>query len=115
MADIKPLSCVCKFIIYISTIRDFGDRNEPLVNALRLAMLIISILWIVLVARGKTLYPRWMAIFSPIALLATIFIIYFYISPTLGAWLLPAAMNVVHVILFALSISVTRNLQKKDV
>lgn len=93
----------------------FGDHNEPLVNALRLAMLIVSVLWIVLVARGKTLYPRWMAIFSPIALLATIFIIYFYISPTLGAWLLPAAMNVVHVILFALSISVTRNLQKKPV
>jgi hypothetical protein len=45
----------------------FGDHNEPLVNALRLAMLIVSILWIVLIARGKTLYPRWMAIFSPIA------------------------------------------------
>ena len=90
----------------------FGDHNEPLVNALRLAMLIVSILWIVLIAKGKTLYPRWMAAFSPIALLATIFIIYFYISPTLGAWLLPAAMNLVHVILFALSILVVRKLQK---
>jgi len=91
----------------------FGEHNEPLVNALRLAMLIVSVLWITLITRGKTLYPRWMAIFSPIAMLGTIFAIYFYISPTLGAWLLPAAMNVVHVILFALSISVTRKLQKQ--
>ena len=92
----------------------FGEHNEPLVNALRLAMLIVSILWITLIIKGKTLYPRWMATFSPIAMLTTIFVTYFYISPTIGAWLLPAAMNVVHVILFALSISVTRKLQKQS-
>lgn len=91
----------------------FGEHNEPLVNALRLAMLIVSVLWIFLIAQGKTLYPRWIAVFSPIALLATIFIIYFYISPKLGAWLLPAAMNLVHMILFALSIFVVRKLQKE--
>lgn len=83
---------------------NFGEHNEPLVNVLRLAMLIVSVLWVALIVQGKTLYPRWMAAFSPIAMLATIFIIYFYISPSLGAWLLPAAMNVVHVILFGLSI-----------
>jgi nicotinamide riboside transporter PnuC len=90
----------------------FSEHNEPLVNTLRLAMLIISVLWVVLIAQGKTLYPRWVAIFSPIALLLTIFVIYFYISPALGVWLLPAAMNVVHVIIFALSIYVLRGLQK---
>ena len=52
-----------------------------------------------------------MALFSPILLLGTIFAIYFYVSPALGAWLLPAAMNVVHVILFALSISVASRLR----
>jgi hypothetical protein len=90
----------------------FSEHNEPLVNALRLAMLIVSVLWIVLISQGKTLYPRWVAIFSPIALLASIFVVYFYISPAIGAWLLPAAMNVVHVIIFALSIYIARGLQK---
>ena len=89
----------------------FAEHNEPLVNALRLAMLVVSVLWIALIAGGKTLYPRWMALFSPILLLGTIFAIYFYVSPALGAWLLPAAMNVVHVILFALSISVASRLR----
>ena len=89
----------------------FAEHNEPLVNALRLAMLVVSVLWIVLIAGGKTLYPRWMSLFSPILLLGTIFAIYFYVSPALGAWLLPAAMNVVHVILFALSISVASRLR----
>ena len=92
----------------------FSEHNEPLVNTLRLAMLIVSVLWVVLIAQGKTLYPRWVAIFSPIALLLTIFVIYFYISPALGVWLLPAAMNVVHVIIFALSIYVLRGLQKNS-
>ena len=81
----------------------FADHNEPLVNVLRLAMLIVSILWIVLVSRNKTLYPSWMAVFNPITLLAIIFATYFYISPALGAWLLPAAMNVVHIVIFSLS------------
>lgn len=87
----------------------FSEHNEPLVNALRLAMLVISLLWVVLISQGKTLYPRWVAIFSPIMLLITIFVIYFYISPVLGAWLLPAAMNVVHVVIFAVSIYVSQN------
>ena len=82
----------------------FAEHNEPLVNALRLAMLIVSVLWIILIAQGKTLYQKWVAIFSPIALLASIFVVYFYISPSIGAWLLPAAMNLVHLIVFALSI-----------
>ncbi|MFT5421937.1 MAG: hypothetical protein ACI9D5_002703 [Candidatus Endobugula sp.] len=91
----------------------FSEHNEPLVNALRIAMLVVSVLWVALISQGKTLYPRWVAIVSPIALLASIFVVYFYISPTLGAWLLPAAMNVVHVIIFSISIYVVSQLQKK--
>lgn len=86
----------------------FAEHNEPLVNALRIAMLVVSALWVVLILRGQTLYPRWMALFSPIVLLGLIFLIYFKISPSVGAWLLPVAMNVVHVIIFALSILVLR-------
>ena len=85
-------------------LEQFAFHNEPLVNALRLAMLIISVLWIWRILKEKTLYPRWMALFSPILLLGLIFATYFFIAPTLGAYLLPAAMNVVHVIIFALSI-----------
>jgi len=82
---------------------EFSAHNEPLVNVLRLAIVVISVLWIWRISIGQTLYPRWMAIFSPAVLLGLIFSLYF-LSPSIGVWLLPAAMNVVHVVLFALSL-----------
>ena len=47
----------------------FSEHNEPLVNVLRVAMLIVSILWIKLILSGKTPFPKWLAIFSPIVIL----------------------------------------------
>lgn len=82
---------------------DFGSHNEPLVNALRLAMVVVSIFWVWRIAIGKTLYPRWMAIFSPALILGLIFTAYFT-GLSAGVWLLPAAMNVVHLIIFSLSL-----------
>lgn len=82
---------------------DFGAHNEPLVNALRLAIVVVSILWIWRIAIGKTLFPRWAALFSPALILGVIFTIYFT-GLSAGIWLLPAAMNVVHLIVFSLSL-----------
>jgi hypothetical protein len=76
--------------------------NEPLVNVLRVAILIISAIWIVQIVRGQSRYPRWMAIFSPAALLVSIFALYGF-APYLGTWILPTAMNTAHFVLFALS------------
>lgn len=87
-----------------SLLANFSAHNEPLVNVLRVAMAGVSLLWIWRIAIGATLYPRWMAAVSPIALLATIFALYFFGPPALGAWLLPAAMNLAHALLFALSL-----------
>jgi len=82
---------------------DFGAHNEPLVNALRLAIVVVSIFWVWRIAIGKTLYPRWVAIFSPALMLGIIFTLYFT-GMSVGVWLLPAAMNVVHLIVFSLSL-----------
>jgi len=82
---------------------DFGMHNEPLVNALRLAMVVVSVLWVWRIVIGKTLYPRWVALFSPALILASIFTTYF-IGLNIGVWLLPAAMNVVHLIVFSISL-----------
>lgn len=81
--------------------------NEPLVNVLRVALLLWSIFWIWAVAKGRSTLPRWMAIPSPIAILATIFALYFTI-PAIGGLILPAAMNVTHVIIFGLALWLTR-------
>ncbi|MEL0630472.1 DUF6796 family protein [Psychromonas aquatilis] len=91
---------------------EFGLHNEPLVNALRLAMVVVSILWIWRIVLGKTLYPRWVALFSPAVILAAIFATYFT-GLSIGVWLLPAAMNLVHLIIFSISIYAAHRAYKK--
>ena len=93
---------------------DFSAHNEPLVYALRLAIVVVSVFWIWRISIGQTLYPRWMAIFSPAVLLALIFALYFS-GASAGVWLLPAAMNVVHFVLFSLSLYALRQARRRDV
>ncbi len=83
--------------------------NEPFVNVLRVAVLLWSIFWIWAIAAGRSALPRWMAIFSPLAILVSIFALYFTV-PNIGGYVLPAAMNVTHVIVFGLALLTTRRL-----
>ena len=92
---------------------DFGRHNEPLVNALRLAIVVVSIFWIWRIAIGKTLYPKWIALFSPALILGVIFTVYFT-GMSAGVWLLPAAMNVVHLIIFSLSLYALHKVNKAN-
>ena len=92
----------------------FAEHNEPLVNALRLAMVVVSIFWIWRISLGKTLYPRWVALFSPALILGLIFTTYFT-GLSIGVWLLPAAMNVVHLIIFSISLFSLRLAYKQSV
>jgi len=85
----------------------FSEHNEPFVNVLRLAMLIVSGLWIKMIISGRTNFPKWLAIFSPIVLLVIIFALYFF-KTTIGLYLLPVAMNVAHFIVFGLALITTR-------
>ena len=78
--------------------------HEPLVNALRLAILGFSALWTGLILAGRSTFPRWMAPFSPGLLLGAIFLIYF-MAPGIGWLVLPTAMNTAHATLFALSLA----------
>jgi len=55
-----------------------------------------------MVLTGKTLYPRWMAIFNPIVLLLLSFIL-FAIAPEIGKYTLPIALNMGYFIFFSLS------------
>lgn len=82
---------------------DISAHNEPLINIVRVLVLIISVLLVFAIATGKTSYPRWLIIFTPIVLLIQIFSLY-ALAPSIGVYVLPAAMNVAHFIFFAFSI-----------
>jgi hypothetical protein len=77
-------------------------HSETLLEVTRITTLVSSLAFIVLVLTGKTLYPRWMAIFNPILLLVSSFIL-FAIAPSIGKYTLPIALNVGYFIFFTLS------------
>lgn len=77
----------------------FSSLNEPLVNVLRAAMVVITMIWARAVWSGQTTLPKWMAFFSPLTFLVIIFGIYFAM-PKQGGLLLASAMNIAHALFF---------------
>jgi hypothetical protein len=86
--------------------------SESLVQGLRVIILLLSITFIVTILKGGTVYKKWMVFFNPIVLLLAVFAIYF-ISPAIGKYIAPIAMNVVHFILFSLSLYQLKLTQNK--
>ncbi len=75
---------------------------ENLLTVLRRLIFVISGLWIYLIYTGKTNYPKYMMIFSPIALLLLMFTT--LAVPTIGKYIVPIALNPAHFVLFSLSL-----------
>jgi hypothetical protein len=88
--------------LFSGLLNELSAHNEPLINIVRVLLLVISILMVCGIISGKTPYPRWMIIFTPIVILIQIFSLY-ALAPNIGVYLLPAAMNIAHVIFFAFS------------
>jgi len=88
---------------YLTGLYDF--RYETLLQVIRIAVLILSIIFVVLVARGRSHYPRWMALLNPILLIVASFAVYALV-PAIGMRYLPIALNVAFFILFAASITI---------
>lgn len=80
-------------------------RYETLLQVVRLTTLLLSVIFIVLILKGKTHYPKWMAFFNPILLIVVSFLIYLT-APQLGKHVMPIALNVAFFIVFSLSLLV---------
>lgn len=77
-------------------------HSETLLWVVRTTTLLTSLGYIAMVLTGKTLYPRWMAAFSPIVLLV-LSLLLFAVVPALGKYTLPIALNVGYFLFFTLS------------
>ena len=77
-------------------------HSESLLEVIRVTTLISSVAFIFMVLTGKTLYPRWMALFNPILLLLSSFIL-FAIAPEIGKYTLPIALNIGYFLFFLIS------------
>jgi len=87
---------------YDLIISNYSFLLESMVQFLRVFIFIVSLLWVYIILTSKTYYPKWMSIFNPFTLLIIIFMTIFI--PTIGKYLVPISMNVVHFIIFSLSL-----------
>ena len=82
-------------------------RYETLLQVIRFAVLILSIIFIWLTLTGRSHYPKWMAVLNPMLLIVASFVIY-VVAPSLGKYLMPIALNVAFAVFFITSISIAR-------
>ncbi|MBO1256742.1 hypothetical protein J3L16_13700 [Alteromonas sp. 5E99-2] len=78
-------------------------RYEVLLTVVRIAVLVLSIVFIWLTLTGRSNYPRWMAVFNPFVLILVSFAIYL-VAPEIGKHLMPIALNVAFFTFFLLSL-----------
>ncbi len=88
-------------ILHLIELYEF--RYETLLNVTRITTLILSFIFIWLTISGRSNYPRWMAIFSPVLLIIMSFVIWI-IVPVFGKHIMPIALNVAFFIFFSLSL-----------
>jgi hypothetical protein len=94
-----------------SLIEVYKTHAEILVKSLRIWIAAISILFMIPILKDNTIYPKWMAIFNPIVILLSVLVIY-KIAPIIGFIIGPIAMNVVHFMIFGLSLIIIITKQK---
>ena len=88
-------------------------RYENLLQLVRGAILVLSLVFIWLCLTGRTLYPRAMALLNPILLIVVSFVIFFTL-PALGKYMMPIALNVAFFIIFSVSLFIASRLNNKD-
>ncbi len=91
----------------------YRTRYESLLTVIRITTLVLSLVFLFLVLTGRSHYRRWQAIFCPIVLLLMNFAIY-AVSPSVGKYLMPIALNIAFGIFFLMSILQARTLGRRD-
>ncbi len=95
-------------VVYQDLLAHYTKHMEVLVQALRVIIATLSVVFAVAILKGGTYYKKWMAIFNPIVILILLVVIG-QLIPAIGKHMLPILMNVTHFIVFALSLYQLKN------
>lgn len=88
-------------------------RYETLLQAVRAAVLVLSVIFVWLCLTGRSQYPRAMAALNPILLIIVSFILFFTV-PAVGKFIMPIALNVAYFVMFSVSLAVASKLEIKN-
>ncbi len=103
IGNIVHLKGAINAVSYQNLIDHYTNNMEVLVQALRIIIALLSVVFAIAIIKGGTYYKKWMAIFNPIVILLILVFIGKMI-PSVGKHMLPILMNVTHFILFILSL-----------
>lgn len=75
-------------------VKQFNFYWKVLVIIMITEILFSSIIYVLLILKGKTLYPKWMAILNPICILFFTFLIILILPAPAGGYVAPTYMNI---------------------
>lgn len=78
-----------------------------------LEIMFCSVIYSVVVSKGKTLYPRWVAIFNPASMAAFTLPFVFLLPYPIGGYIAPACLNISTLLFFILTQNITSKRLKK--
>ncbi|MDF2539095.1 MAG: hypothetical protein K0S76_2116 [Herbinix sp.] len=79
-----------------------------LVATMLVEMIFASILYVILVLKGKSLFPKWMALCNPLFIILYVLPIIFALPAPIGGYVAPACLNLSTMVFVGLSIIVIR-------
>ena len=76
-------------------------------------LLLSSVIYTIVVLKGKTLFPKWMAIFNPLCIVLYTFPLVFILPAPIGGYIAPAYLNLSTLLFFIITLVVVRKKMKK--
>jgi hypothetical protein len=73
-----------------------------------------SVIYVIVVLKGKTLFPKWMAIFNPLCIVLYTFPIVFILPAPIGGYIAPAYLNLSTLLFFVITLVVGYKKLKKN-
>lgn len=69
-------------------------------------LIFCSVIYSIVIGRGKSLFPRWMAVFSPLTVVIVAVPLIFLLPYPVGGYLAPACLNISTLIFFLLTLTI---------
>lgn len=90
-------------IIALKMLKRFDYYWKIIIVIMAIELAFSSIVFAVIILRGNTLYPKWMALFNPIFVLFYTYLIILFMPHPVGGFVAPAFLNLATLIFFILS------------
>jgi hypothetical protein len=84
-------------------INRFGYYWKIIIIIMSVELILSSAYFVFLILRGNTLYPKWMALFSPLCVLVYMYPVVLIAPKPIGGFIAPAFLNLATLVFFILS------------